>query len=528
SSLANLNTIAPLISNFYLASYALINFCTFHAALIKPLGWRPTFKTPEDGKIKVHFGELVGGWGREGFLKGFLLSLHENVVSLPLGSTSPIPNPLAPHKTNLWALKWPGFRGLSKLDLDCFDLQNEQFKKPYYPFRWPNGLRCYSRIRLDYDGRIEYYNTWLSLVGFILCVSIMFMIDWVTSLITFIIIFALYLLVVYRKPDVNWGSSTQAQTYKTALMTAHRLNHINEHVKNYRPQILVLSGRPYLRPALVDLANLITKSQALMVCGDISEKRLSHRSRGSRLRKSISWFENHKIRSFFNIMDGLDFENGARALIQASGIGKLKPNVVMIGFKNDWQTCNTDDLLAYFNILHNTFDNRMAVAILRLQDGLDYTKSSDETDDGMLSMAPSSADLTSDTPTNLLRADSNFSIMSPSMPRNDSENSLTFKSSTPYFVPDSPASSMKHYSVTLDQRSVVASPKAIFKAKKKAITEQILSKGANGSVVHSSVPESMSLFRVKQKHGTIDVWWLYDDGGLTILLPYIINSRSNW
>nr|CAD7202668.1 unnamed protein product [Timema douglasi] len=415
--IANLNTIAPLISNFYLASYALINFCTFHAALIKPLGWRPTFK---------------------------------------------------------------------------------------------------------------YYNTWLSLVGFILCVSIMFMIDWVTSLITFIIIFALYLLVVYRKPDVNWGSSTQAQTYKTALMTAHRLNHINEHVKNYRPQILVLSGRPYLRPALVDLANLITKSQALMVCGDISEKRLSHRSRGSRLRTSISWLENHKIRSFFNIMDGLDFENGARALIQASGIGKLKPNVVMIGFKNDWQTCNTDDLLAYFNILHNTFDNRMAVTILRLQDGLDYTKSSDETDDGMLSMAPSSADLTSDTPTNLLRADSNFSIMSPSMPRNDSENSLTFKSSTPYFVPDSPASSMKHYSVTLDQRSVVASPKAIFKAKKKAITEQILSKGANGSVIHSSVPESMSLFRVKQKHGTIDVWWLYDDGGLTILLPYIINSRSNW
>ena len=41
---AQLNVIAPLISNFYLASYALINFCTFHAALIKPLGWRPTFK----------------------------------------------------------------------------------------------------------------------------------------------------------------------------------------------------------------------------------------------------------------------------------------------------------------------------------------------------------------------------------------------------------------------------------------------------------------------------------------------------
>lgn len=42
--IGQLNLIAPLISTFYLASYALINFCTFHAAFVKPLGWRPTFK----------------------------------------------------------------------------------------------------------------------------------------------------------------------------------------------------------------------------------------------------------------------------------------------------------------------------------------------------------------------------------------------------------------------------------------------------------------------------------------------------
>lgn len=41
--LADLNLIAPLITNFYLAAYALINFCTFHAAFVQPLGWRPSF-----------------------------------------------------------------------------------------------------------------------------------------------------------------------------------------------------------------------------------------------------------------------------------------------------------------------------------------------------------------------------------------------------------------------------------------------------------------------------------------------------
>lgn len=35
-------------------------------------------------------------------------------------------------------------------------------------------------------------------------------------------------------------------------------------------------------------------------------------------------------------------------------------------------------------------------------------------------------------------------------------------------------------------------------------------------------------FQRKQKKGTIDVWWLYDDGGLTLLLPYIISLRRNW
>jgi solute carrier family 12 sodium/potassium/chloride transporter 2 len=39
-----LNAIAPLISNFFLAAYALINFSTFHASLAKPIGWRPKFR----------------------------------------------------------------------------------------------------------------------------------------------------------------------------------------------------------------------------------------------------------------------------------------------------------------------------------------------------------------------------------------------------------------------------------------------------------------------------------------------------
>ena len=31
-----------------------------------------------------------------------------------------------------------------------------------------------------------------------------------------------------------------------------------------------------------------------------------------------------------------------------------------------------------------------------------------------------------------------------------------------------------------------------------------------------------------KRSGTIDVWWLYDDGGLTLLLPYILTTRQQF
>lgn len=42
--IADLNLIAPIISNFFLAAYCLINFSCFHASFSKTLGFRPSFK----------------------------------------------------------------------------------------------------------------------------------------------------------------------------------------------------------------------------------------------------------------------------------------------------------------------------------------------------------------------------------------------------------------------------------------------------------------------------------------------------
>lgn len=59
--------------------------------------------------------------------------------------------------------------------------------------------------------------------------------------------------------------------------------------------------------------------------------------------------------------------------------------------------------------------------------------------------------------------------------------------------------------------------------------ERIIYSTRGGSGVPKDVIEAMTIFDDKKPKGsTIDVWWLYDDGGLTVLLPYILSTRATY
>ena len=44
----------------------------------------------------------------------------------------------------------------------------------------------------------------------------------------------------------------------------------------------------------------------------------------------------------------------------------------------------------------------------------------------------------------------------------------------------------------------------------------------------AAIPIYIILFQNAKRSGNIDVWWLYDDGGLTLLLPYILTTRQQF
>ncbi|XP_046966935.1 bumetanide-sensitive sodium-(potassium)-chloride cotransporter-like, partial [Vanessa cardui] len=375
--IADLNTIAPLITNLYLASYALINFCTFHAGLIQSINWRPTFR---------------------------------------------------------------------------------------------------------------FYNTWLSLFGFLICIFIMMIISWAMALMTFFIFMTMYLLVLYRKPDVNWGSSTDAQRYKDTVSALIQMSHMHENIKSYNPQLLVLAGRPNNRPALLDMGHLITKLGSFMMVADVNEAPISQIERVGRIQAGEDWLQSRKDRGFYVVLDGLPFEVGVQAVIKSTGLGSLRPNIMLIGYMNRWARCAVTSVRTYVRVLQLAFEEQLGVSILRVPETARPVKAHDTCNAHELRAHHQVQDL--------LFADSDAD-----MPRNDNER-----------FSEEPQSSHPELGI------VVKENVASFHDSDPNKHAPVSSLSMRKSGVYKPLTFSPD--------NDLDAWWLYDDGGLNILLPYIIARRG--
>ena len=59
------------------------------------------------------------------------------------------------------------------------------------------------------------------------------------------------------------------------------------------------------------------------------------------------------------MIDNTDLQHGVSALLQVAGVGKMKPNILLLGYKNDWQVCDQPSLNQYFNIIQYEEDVKL-------------------------------------------------------------------------------------------------------------------------------------------------------------------------
>jgi hypothetical protein len=90
----------------------------------------------------------------------------------------------------------------------------------------------------------------------------------------------------------------------------------------------------------------------------------SVKERAIMAQESYNWLRRRKIRAFYDYVAARNTVEGIRALIQTSGLGKLKPNILMMGFHRTWSNWSEQAMDEYVSSLNEALDANLAVALL--------------------------------------------------------------------------------------------------------------------------------------------------------------------
>lgn len=368
---AALRHTAPLITNFFMATYALVNYATFLAAESKAPGWRPTFK---------------------------------------------------------------------------------------------------------------HYNKWLSLGGAVACFAIMMLLDVVMGIVTVIVGGLLFkyieLRASHRQDLGNWGAAEEGQWFVNAVTSLKRLNAARGHVKNWRPQLLVLSGSPEERSGLEACAlHLMRKAHGLTILADIIEAPLDDAAARVEYAEHRGQMRAHAgeagVAAFEHCVIAPNFRSGASLLLQLSGLGNLRPNTVLMGYKRDWAVADDAQVDDYMATIRDCFDMKHGMVIVSDHDAYDRMTQRvalAEMEVGHGSGAAAAAE----------------------------------------------AAAAGNWGAGGDSESGSGAPKRRRRANPvKTYSVRVPSTLTSRAALD---PSAMK---------TIDVWWLVEDGGLTVLLPHLL-MRSRW
>lgn len=162
----------------------------------------------------------------------------------------------------------------------------------------------------------------------------MFLLDYVSATFSVLLMSIIYFFIKKKSPKVNWGTTSEAQLFNLAHSSALKWDLTSDHVKNYRPRIVCLTGNPSARTALLDMAFAITRDYGLLFALHLKKEHISTDQRTKAEISQKMWLYNRKIRAFYALAETESLSQGVKQIVPVMGLGKLKPNIVsrFVGF----------------------------------------------------------------------------------------------------------------------------------------------------------------------------------------------------
>ena len=207
----------------------------------------------------------------------------------------------------------------------------------------------------------------LSLLGAVGCLAVMFLINPVATVVAALIVLAIFFWLERRELQATWGDARRGIWMAVLREGIFQLDHA-EDTKNWRPNILVLSGAPSKRWSLVRLADALTHNRGLITVSSVLPSGSRDVAQQEELELTIrDYLEGRDVQALVRVITAPDPFEGAERLVETYGLGPLVPNTVLLG---DSEEPSHRD--RYCQMLATLYQARRSVIVLRENEELQF------------------------------------------------------------------------------------------------------------------------------------------------------------
>ncbi|TWU20485.1 Amino acid permease [Novipirellula galeiformis] len=220
----------------------------------------------------------------------------------------------------------------------------------------------------SYRPQFKFCHWTTSLAGAIGCGVVMLLIDWRWAFVSIALFAALHWYLSKIDLSADWGNVNSGLLFERTRKNLLKLEGELYHPKNWRPFVLALSGTGFSRPHLVVFGSWLTSKTGVLTLGQVIPGELDdrHQRRISQERLLHTMIGEHDLNAFPAVVVASDYVSGVEALVQCQGLGRLRPNVVLLGCP-----LSVDRMKTFGGLLRNLKGLSRSVVVLRRTDDPD-------------------------------------------------------------------------------------------------------------------------------------------------------------